>query len=281
MNTPQGTPRYEETNINGVTKMSVAGYDPDPAPTQPPKSPRKTVRKAMFAVAVVFTVLAMVVSMAAIGALFSQVVPPYVAYPGAAVFDGLWIYALMGEWLSSQTRRDKARTAARRAGIGFMVASMAAIVLEAYTLGHVAAGVALAFIPLGVKAAWWLKFETAMPPDLPTKWANRLKDDRAELSVQLEVAEAQYELEEHRTRLTELRAAHDRAHPAQGDGYQVTRVSEPVNQVSSAQGSPKAQRIAHLNELLELEPELTPAQVMDKLEVSLATAKRYLSEVRS
>lgn len=282
------TPRYEPTEVNGVVKQSLAGYDEERIPS-PPRNPRQQAQRAMFTIAVGFTVLAMAVSAAAIGHLFSMVITPWVAYPAAALFDGLWIFALLGEWLAAQRRQRRAQRAAQGAGAVFMVASMGAIVAEAHLLGYLVVGVFLALVPAAVKGGWWLWFEITKRPDLPLKWADRLADDRAELSVQLEVAEDQYELEAHRARLTELRRAHNLAHPVEGDGYRIVRVtgadqqevSEKVTElVSSSAQKLKAQRMAQLSELLSREPELTPAQVMSELDVSLATAKRYLTQAR-
>lgn len=277
-------PRYEDTEINGITKRSFAGN------ITLPSSSRAVVSKAMFRIATLFTVLAMAVSAAAIGHLFSTVIPALIAYPAAALFDGLWIFALLGEWLSAQTRNGAAQTASQSAGLVFMGASMAAIIAEAYSLGYVLAGVFLAMVPAAVKGGWWTWFEITKLPELPAKWANRLQDDRAELSVQLEVAETQYELEAHRLRLTELREAQSQLHPAQGDGYEITEVSgadldeatEKVSElVSGSAQELKAQRLEDLRELLAVNPELTPAQAMEEVGVSLATAKRYLKEIRS
>jgi hypothetical protein len=189
-------PRYEETTVNGVTEMTPAGY------TRLPGDTRALVKKAMFVVAVGFTLLAMAISMAAIGALFSQVVPAYIGFPGAAVFDGLWLYALMGEWISDT--HPRARTAAQRAGVVFVAGSMAAIVLEAYTLHHVAVGVALALVPLGVKAAWWLRFETTQF-HLPAAYQNRLEKERAQVYTELAIERETRELNAARNLTAELR----------------------------------------------------------------------------
>lgn len=277
-------PVYEDTTVDGVTEKSLAGYETVSEP-DPPKDVKATVKKAMFRIAVVFTALAMAVSAAAIGHLFSQVIPPYVAYPAAGLFDALWIYALMGEYLS-QTR-PKPRKAAQAAGIVFVAASMAAIVLEAQSLGYVLVGAVMALVPAAVKGGWWLWFEITSYR-LPVAYQNRLEKERSRVHTELAVEEEQRELDAAQALTRELRE--HRLMAQRADDYRITQVTgadldevtEKVSElVSGSAAQLKAQRMAQLTELVSREPELTPSQVMSELDVSLATAKRYLKEVRS
>lgn len=177
MNNP--IPIYETTVLNGVAEETLIGHRPAP---RPPRDTRALVKALMFRLAVGFTVLAMGLSVAAIGALFSTFVPPYVAYSVAAVFDGLWIYALLGEWMS-QTH-PKARLACQLAGVFFMLVSMAAIILAAIQLHMVAAGIIASLVPLGVKAAWWLRLETTTHR-LPVAYQIRLERERDKVHTAL------------------------------------------------------------------------------------------------
>lgn len=173
------TPIYETTVVNGVREETLVGYRPAP---RPPKDTRAQVKTLMFRLATAFTVLAMGLSVAAIGALFSSFIPPYVAYTVAAVYDGLWIYALLGEWMS-QTH-PKARRACQAAGLFFMAVSMAAIILAAIQIGMLGAGIIASLVPLSVKAAWWLRLETTTHR-LPLAYQIRLERERDQVHTAL------------------------------------------------------------------------------------------------
>src|SRR5581483_2365568 len=73
----------------------------------PPRDPRAAAKTAMFRLAVGFTVLAMALTIAAVGTLLHGLVPSFVAYPAGAVYDGLWIFALLGEWLAQFQPRPR------------------------------------------------------------------------------------------------------------------------------------------------------------------------------
>ncbi|MHA6762042.1 hypothetical protein [Streptacidiphilus sp. PAMC 29251] len=172
-------PIYETTVVNGVPEETLVGHRPAP---RPPRDTRAQVKTLMFRLAAGFTVLAMGLSVAAIGALFSGFVPAYVAYSVAAVYDGLWIYALLGEWMA-QTH-PKARRACQVAGVFFMAVSMAAIILAAAQLGMVGAGIIASLVPLSVKAAWWLRLETTTHR-LPLAYQVRLERERDKVHTAL------------------------------------------------------------------------------------------------
>jgi hypothetical protein len=284
MSRTRKVPVYEATTVDGITEQTFAGYEQVAEP-EPPRDVRAVVKVVMFRLLVGFTVLAMVMSAAAIGQLFARVITPWIAYPGAALFDALWVYALMGEYLS-QTR-PKARRAAQASGIAFMAASMAAIVLEAYSLHQVLVGVPLALVPAAVKGAWMLRFETTQHR-LPVAYQNRLEAERNKVYTALAVEEDQRELDRARALTRELSLSRstepdDKYKLLRVDGADVEEVSAKVTElVSSSAQQLKAQRLAQLTELVSRSSEpVSPAQVMSELDVSLATAKRYLKEARS
>jgi hypothetical protein len=192
-------PVYETTIVNGVAEETLVGHKPGP---RAPQDVRATVKTVMFRLAASFTVLAMGLSIAAIGALFSAFVPAYIAYSVAAVYDGLWVYALLGEWMS-QTH-PKARKASQLAGIGFMLVSMAAIILAADQHGMLGAGIIASFVPLGVKAAWWLRLETTTHR-LPVAYQIRLEQERDKVHTALALELENRELDKARALTAELR----------------------------------------------------------------------------
>lgn len=197
-------PIYETTTVGGVEEQSLAGYRR--ADDGVPRDTRLIARRAMFVLAVLFTLLAMGLTVAAVGTLFSTVVPGVVAFPGATLFDLLWAFALLAEWMSAT--RPKPRRAAQWAGIVFVALSMAAVVVEAHRLGHTGVGVVLAAVPAAVKGAWWLLFAVTSHP-LPDAYQNRLDKIRSEIHTDLAVEIEQRELDAARNltaRLRNLRA---------------------------------------------------------------------------
>jgi hypothetical protein len=129
-------------------------------------------------------------SVTAIGMLLLHFhLPWFAAFPVAAVFDGLWIWALHTEWLADTNRR--ARIAAQVAGLLFMAVSSFAIWMEGGVL-HAAAGVTAvaAAVPLAVKAAWWLRF-LLVAPRLSRALSTRLEKELGRKVVEYRVKEAE------------------------------------------------------------------------------------------
>jgi hypothetical protein len=193
-------PVYETTIVNGIAEETLVGHQPGP---RPPQDTRAAVKLVMFRLAIGFTILAMALSIAAIGELFSLFVPALVAYAVAAVFDGLWIYALLGEWMS-QTH-PKARRASQIAGLFFMAASMGAIIVTGVLHHMIAVGIVAALVPLGVKAAWWLRLETTTHR-LPRAYQLRLERERDQVHTALALEIENRELDAARALTAELRA---------------------------------------------------------------------------
>lgn len=194
-------PVYETTVVNGVREETLIGHRPGP---RPPRDNRTLVKTLMFRLAVGFTILAMGLSVAAIGALFSGFVPAYIAYSVAAVYDGLWIYALLGEFMS-QTH-PKARRACQLAGLFFMAVSMAAIILAASQLNMLGAGIIASLVPLSVKGAWWLRLETTMHR-LPLAYQVRLEQERDKVHTALAMEIEGRELAQVRRRSAQIERA--------------------------------------------------------------------------
>ncbi|WP_405591261.1 hypothetical protein [Streptomyces sp. NBC_01092] len=288
-----------------VTHDGITQMVPEPYKVEVPVPPRDVpalVKRVMFRMAVGITVLAVALSVAAIGGLLARLVTPFVAYPAAMVLDALWIYAVMGEW---ESRYDP-RTArwAQFAGAAFVALSMAAIVVYGALLGELAAGIIAALIPLGSKAAWVLRFKLTVRR-LDTKNQAWLDQTRNDIYARKALAEEMRTLDEARRVTAELDAerAPEAAELEQGAQPEPLSLAEPVAQVvASVQVAPaepelspaqprepfgfsaatvqRVERTAQVAELLKAEPRLTGAQVAERLDVSLASAKRYLADAR-
>lgn len=160
---------------DGITQLVPEQYKVDVV--VPSRDVPALVKLVMFRMAVAITVLAVALSVAAIGGLLARLVTPFVAYPAAAVLDGLWIYAVMGEW---EARYDpKTARWAQGAGAVFVALSMAAIVVYGVLLGELAAGIIAALIPLGSKGAWLLRFKLTVRKLDPKNqaWLDQTRND--------------------------------------------------------------------------------------------------------
>lgn len=160
---------------DGITQMVPEQYKAE-VPV-PPRDVPALVKRVMFRMAVAITVLAVALSVAAIGGLLARLVTPFVAYPAAGVLDALWIYAVMGEW---EARYDpKTARWAQAAGAVFVALSMAAIVVYGVLLGELAAGIIAALIPLGSKGAWLLRFKLTVRKLDPKNqaWLDQTRND--------------------------------------------------------------------------------------------------------
>src|SRR5581483_7281723 len=181
--------------------------------------------------------------------------PSFVAYPAGAVYDGLWIFALLGEWLAQFQPRP--RRAARLTGAAFMLGSMGAIVAASAHRHALLVGLIAALIPLGVKLAWWLRFELTthrLSPD--AQFLVDGKREEAFTALALEINRRELDAAEALTR--ELRAARNHGLPDQ--------VPAVPDQVPEQWFSPVPDRVPSVPEFAELPhapevPELPEPQV--------------------
>lgn len=242
-----------------------------------PKDRDAQVVAAIVSLAVIIVAGAIVWSTVAIGGLLSVAFPVWISFGIAAVFDAAWIGCLALEWL---LRYDAERVSMpRRAGWGALALSMTLIAAHGYEEHALFVGIAGAFVSLVAKGFWHLVMKST-GAELDPESAEEVRYRRADAHAELALIGSARQLNRLKAQAHDELAAlsYEKGDPAQA--HSADQVIEPVDQLSSAQGR-KAQRMAQLSELLSHEPELTPAQVMDKLGVSLATAKRDLKEARS
>jgi hypothetical protein len=154
--------RTETTVIDGVPSTRRVPYaDWEPVP---PRDWDEVVLRGITAVAILFTVIAVVATTASVGGLLSAMVPALVAYAMGAVFTLAWLYCLGFEWLD-RIAPHRARPA-KVAGVVVLLISMGAVFTYGYGLGQPWAGGFGATIDLLAKGSWWLLLrQHAVPLD--------------------------------------------------------------------------------------------------------------------
>ncbi|MGC0418356.1 hypothetical protein [Embleya sp. AB8] len=184
--------RQESVTIDGHTRTRDVPYD-----AWVPRQPRDwdaVVLRGVTGVAAVVTVLTVTGTTAAIGGLLAPLLVGEIAYSIAVVFDVVMLCCIALEWLE---RFDRARAwAPRNAGWTCLAISMGAIITFGREHGHLAAGVAGAFLPLLGKVLWALVLRQYAVPlsDGVAYWLTARREEigaRAALSAQLRRLDAQ------------------------------------------------------------------------------------------
>jgi hypothetical protein len=145
--------------VNGVP---VEYTVPDTTPT-PPRLPFNLdglLRRALFTVAVIMTIGAIVWGTVAIGGMLTLLAPAWAAYLVAGVFDAGWTACLIAEWI---LRYDSKRAEVpRNAGVAMLVVSMAAIITHGALSGPWGwiVGVVGALVSAAAKGVWAIGMHT-------------------------------------------------------------------------------------------------------------------------
>ncbi|MEH0631732.1 hypothetical protein [Streptomyces stelliscabiei] len=145
-------------NVHGVD-VAYTIDDPNPAPRLP-LNLDSMLRRALFTLAVIMTIGAIVWGTVAIGSMLSLLAPPWAAYLVAGVFDAGWAACLIAEWI---LRYDSTRSAApRNAGIAMLVVSMAAIIVHGALAGSWGwiVGIVGALVSAAAKGVWAIGMHT-------------------------------------------------------------------------------------------------------------------------
>ncbi|WP_381792896.1 hypothetical protein [Streptomyces niveus] len=154
--------RQETTVLDGIPSTRTVAYD-----AWVPKPPRDwdaLILRGVTAVAISFTVIAVVATAASVGGLLSKMVPAVVAYGMGAVFTLAWLYCLAIEWLN-RISPERAVHAKVGGWIALLI-SMGAVYAYGHTLHQDYAGVFGACIDLLAKGSWWLLLrQHAVPLD--------------------------------------------------------------------------------------------------------------------
>lgn len=134
--------------------------DTSPPPPRLPFNLDSLLRKGLFATAILMTIGAIVWGTVAIGSMLALLAPEWAAYLVAGVFDAGWAACLIAEWL---LRYDHKRAALpRKAGVGMLVVSMAAIVLHGAFSGSWGwvVGIIGALVSAAAKGVWAIGMHT-------------------------------------------------------------------------------------------------------------------------
>lgn len=166
--------RQETVTIDGTPEIRTVPYDVwVPAP---PHDWDRIIARAVVTAAVAVTALAVSGTTASIGGLLTTLVPVVIAYCVAVVFDASWLVCIAVEWLERHDP-DRAR-AARNAGWGALLISMAATVTFGHHLNETAAGAVGGAVSLLAKGLWWLVLRYYAVPlsDAVAFWLRRRRE---------------------------------------------------------------------------------------------------------
>jgi hypothetical protein len=169
----------------------------------PPRDWDHIILSAVTVGAVVFLAVSVVWTAASIGALLSQAAPAWIAYAVAAGFDLAWIMCLGLEWVA---RHDRDRAAVpRKAGILFLLISMAAVGVHGWQTA-VAVGIFGALVAALAKGLWAVVLRYRHT-DLPEPVRDVLHQERAEIGLEIALAQHQRTALRSRAQLAAYRAA--------------------------------------------------------------------------
>jgi hypothetical protein len=117
-------------------------------------------RRALFTLAVIMTIGAIIWGTVAIGSMLAMLAPAWAAYLVAGVFDAGWAACLIAEWV---LRYDSTRAnLPARAGIAMLVVSMAAIITHGALSGSWGwiVGIVGALVSAAAKGVWAIGMHT-------------------------------------------------------------------------------------------------------------------------
>lgn len=151
--------RPTRTITETVHGVDVAYDVPDTTPViRLPFNLDATLRRALFTLAIVMTLGAIVWGTVAIGGMLTLLAPPWAAYLVAGVFDAGWAACLIAEWLLRYDS-DRARIPVI-AGLVLLAVSVAAIVIHGVRADAVLVGIVGALVSAAAKGVWAIGMHT-------------------------------------------------------------------------------------------------------------------------
>ena len=143
-------------NIHGI---DVEYTVPDNTPViRLPFNLDAALRRALFTLAIVMTIGAIVWGTVAIGSMLALLAPAWAAYLVAGVFDAGWAACLIAEWI---LRYDSKRAALpQKAGLAMLAVSIAAIVLHGHRDVALLVGIVGALVSAAAKGVWFIGMHT-------------------------------------------------------------------------------------------------------------------------
>ena len=296
--------RPEKTVHENVHGVDVEYTVPDNTPViRLPFNLDSMLRRALFTIAVIMTVGAIIWGTVAIGSMLQLLAPAWAAYLVAGVFDAGWAACLIAEWI---LRYDSTRAQTpARAGLAMLVVSMAAIIAHGAFSGSWGwvVGIVGALVSAAAKGVWAIGMHT-IRIKLDPKYEAYLRTLQQQTGTEqaLALGERDRMLTGHKT--ARLRLALEAQHgapqptvdqivnPAQSTLVQAP--DQPVNQVetqpepaavqAAQSGSSRPNQTApiddQVNELLrrlKLGDHITKSQAAEILGVPESTAYRRLT----
>ncbi|WP_434593369.1 hypothetical protein [Streptomyces sp. A5-4] len=172
--------RYVDVEFRGQVKRRKEKYH-EWVPVPPVNLDRLYLR-AVIAIAVSLTLIAVVWSTTAIGRLLSGMVPGHegAGYIAALAFEVPWVACLMVQWiLRDQPERAKAALIAGWVGLGVVVT---AVVIDGFELNMPKVGAVAACVSVLAKGLWWIVLRLVHVP-LDEEHAGWLEASRQDLAV--------------------------------------------------------------------------------------------------
>lgn len=231
-------------NVHGV---DVAYDVPDTTPVaRLPFNLDATLRRGLFTLAIVMTLVAIVWGTVAIGSMLTLLAPPWAAYLVAGVFDAGWAACLVAEWL---LRYDSKRAEIpRNVGVALLVASMAAIITHGYLAGPWGwiVGIVGALVSATAKGVWAIGMHT-IRIKLEPKYEAYLNTRRQKAGTEMALALGERDRLLTEDRTVALRLALEGRRPAadpvaevvdhapeQPESTPVQPADQPVNQIETS-----------------------------------------------
>ncbi|MCZ4602941.1 hypothetical protein O3S80_03970 [Streptomyces sp. Lzd4kr] len=151
--------RPNRTITETVHGVDVEYTVPDSTPViRLPFNLDAALRKALFTLAVIMTIGAIVWGTVAIGSMLALLAPPWAAYLVAGVFDAGWAACLIAEWI---LRYDSKRAALpQRVGLAMLAVSIAAIILHGHRDDALLVGIVGALVSAAAKGVWFIGMHT-------------------------------------------------------------------------------------------------------------------------
>ncbi|MFJ2000277.1 hypothetical protein [Streptomyces chartreusis] len=151
--------RPEKTVHETIHGVDVEYTVPDNTPViRLPFNLDAALRKALFTLAVIMTIGAIVWGTVAIGSMLGLLAPSWAAYLVAGVFDAGWAACLIAEWI---LRHDSKRaTLPQRAGLAMLAVSIAAIILHGHRDDALLVGIVGALVSAAAKGVWFIGMHT-------------------------------------------------------------------------------------------------------------------------
>jgi hypothetical protein len=295
--------RPTRTITETVHGVDVAYDVPDTTPViRLPFNLDATLRRALFTLAIVMTLGAIVWGTVAIGSMLTLLAPPWAAYLVAGVFDAGWAACLIAEWL---LRYDSTRARIPViAGLVLLAVSVAAIVIHGVRADAILVGIVGALVSAAAKGVWAIGMHT-IRIKLDPKYEAYLRTRQQQTGTELAVAlgERDHMLTQDQT--VRLRVALEaRRGPAKTTVDQITdhpqstpvqAADQPVEQIETSPEpglvhtvqaavnrpvQPKDQ-VAELHQRLKRGDHITKARAAEILGVPESTAYRRLTAAQA